>query len=611
MIKFDWNKIEVKGNRSGNKRALCPECSHTRKKKNDPCLSVNFTSGKAYCHNCNAVSFREDELSDGAKKYELPNQDWHNYTALSDKLVKWCENTRRIKQSTLMDFGVTEEYQFIPQVNKQQNCIVFNYFEGSKLVNKKYRDGKKNFTQSKGGKPIFYNINSIAGSDKVYIVEGEFDVLAMYEAGIKNCISLPSGANDNDDYWTNSKPYLSDVKEFIIAVDNDEKGLKIRDKIAHRLGKYRCKYIEWEGKDANDDWLNGVIFESLKNIHSFPVDGTYNFDKLSQGVYDLYQNGLPKTMKLTKPCFFGLDNIFSTMEGQMTVVTGIPSHGKSNFLEWYLLNLIDEHNVKVSVFSPEHNPMELHMTNFIQKAVGKPFFGTVDGVERVNEEDIKRFGEWSNERLYLTGGGAGEVVNWTWIIEKFKEQIFTFGINVFVVDAWNKVQMPKGYNGKEGIDAILTKLTAFCQQHQVQLFLVAHPTKMKKNDKTKQYEVPQLYDVSGSSDFRNQTHNGFTVYRNFAGENDEEGSTDFYNLKTKFSFQGQIGGVIKFRYHVPTARYYVDGCTPYIFDLTQKGAIEPIDYKPIEEDQEIYEPKKIEPNDEFDFEPPQDDIMPF
>lgn len=601
MERFDWEQIEVSGSRTGDKVTTCPVCSHTRKKKKDKCLSVSFTLGKAYCHHCGAVSFEDNERqSQGVKVYELPNQDWHNYTALSDNLVKWCEDTRRIKQSTLMHFGVTEEKQYIPQVGKEQNCIVFNYFEGGKLVNKKYRDGKKNFTQSKGGKPIFYNINSIVGSERVYIVEGEFDVLALYEAGIKNAISLPSGANDNDDYWQNSKDYLNEVKEFIIAVDNDDKGLLIREKIAHRLGKYRCKFIEWKGKDANDDLLSGELINSLSNEQRFPVDGTFNFKNLESNIYDLYEKGIPKTMKLTKPCFGNIGDVFSTMSGQMTVVTGIPSHGKSNFLEWYLLNLIDEHDVKLSVFSPEHNPMELHMTNFIQKAVGKPFFGDVDGVKRIDKEDIERFGKWSENRLYLTGGGAGETVDWDWIIEKFKEQVFTFGINIFVVDAWNKVQMPKGLQGKEGIDSTLTRLTAFCQQNNVQLFLVAHPTKMKKNDRG-EYELPQLYDVSGSADFRNQTHNGFSVYRNFKTDEDE-GSTDFYNLKTKFQFQGEIGGGVKFRYHLPTARYYVDGCAPYLFDLTKGGQVSPIDYDP----NEFIEPTKLKPNEEFEFEGGED-----
>jgi twinkle protein len=597
MEKFDWDLIEVSGSRTGDKVTTCPVCSHTRKKKKDKCLSVSFTLGKAYCHHCSAVSFEDDNRqAPSVKNYELPSQEWLNYTALSDNLVKWCEEKRKIKQSTLMHFGITEEKQYIPQLSKEQNCIVFNYFESGTIVNKKYRDGKKNFTQFKGGKPIFYNINSVVGAEKVYIVEGEFDVLAMYEAGIKNCISLPSGANDNDDYWTNSKDYLTEVKTFVIAVDNDDKGWKIRERIAHRLGKYRCTWIDWKGKDANDDLLNGCIWESLKQEQRFPVDGTFNFDNLQSNLLELYRSGLPKTMKLTKPCFGNLSDIFSTMNGQLTVVTGIPSHGKSNFLEWYLLNLIDEHEVKVSVFSPEHNPLELHLSNFIQKAVGKPFFGEVDGIQKVTEEDIQRFGEWSRERLYLTSGGAGEVVDWDWLLEKFKEQLFSFGINVFVVDAWNKVQMPKGISGKEGIDSTLTRLTAFCQQNNVQVFLVAHPTKMRKNERG-QYELPQLYDVSGSADFRNQTHNGFSIYRHFASEHDQ-GSTDFFNLKTKFSFQGKINEMVKFTYHIPTARYYAEGCQPYVFDLTKKGQVEPIDFNA----DEYIEPKKLQPNEDFDFE---------
>ena len=593
MEKFEWDKIEVAGSRTGEKITTCPNCSHTRKKKKDKCLSVNFNLGKAFCHHCNAVSFEDDNRqSEGVKAYELPSQDWHNYTSLSDSLVKWCEDTRRIKQSTLMHFGITEENQFIPQVGKEQNCIVFNYFEGSKVVNKKYRDGKKNFTQSKGGKPMFYNLNSIIGAKKVYIVEGEFDVLALYEVGITNAISLPSGANDNDDYWQNSKDYLTEVEEYIIAVDNDEKGKLIRDKIAHRLGKYRCKFIEWKGKDANDDLLSGDLRKSIENLKKFPVNGTFNAVDFSEQIDSLYDNGLPDTIAPRKRAFGDFSKTFSTLKGQLTVWTGIPSHGKSNFCEWYILNLLHEYDFKSSFFSPEHHPIEMHFANFAQKAVGKPFYGNVDGVERMNKDDIQRFKEWSKERLYITAGEGSDVIDWKWIIEKFKEQLFTFGINIFVVDAWNKVQMPKGYHGKEGIDKVLTELTAFCQQNNVELHLIAHPTKMKKGDNGK-YEVPNLYDVSGSADFRNQAHNGCTIYRDF-----DEGKTIFYNMKTKMSFQGDITGSVEFIYHLPTARYYVDGCEPYHLDLTEDGSKQPIDFEEPKELNNLNEHK----NDDFDFE---------
>lgn len=560
MKKFAWNKIEVKGSLVGEKTTTCPECSYTRKKKKDKCLSVNFDLGKAYCHHCGAVSFEDDNRqSESVKEYLLPSQDWNNHTNLSDNLVKWCSEKRMIKQQTLIDFGITEEKQFIPQTGKESNCMVFNYFEGGQVVNKKYRDGRKNFTQSKGGKSIFYNINSIVGSERVYIVEGEFDVLAMYEAGIKNCISLPSGANDNDDYWQNSKTYIDHVKEFIIAVDNDEKGKVIRDKIAHRLGKWKCTYIEWKGKDANEDLINGIIWDSVKEEKSFPVNGTFNAGDLRDKIFQLYEMGTPPTIAPEHKSWGGFKDLFSTLPGQLTTVTGIPSHGKSNFVEWYMLNLIKDYQAKVSFFSPEHHPMESHFMNFAQQALGKPTYG----YNKASKMDIDRFIEWSKERLYLTSGEVGDVVDWDWILERFKEQVFAFGINYFVVDAWNKVQMPKGLSGKEGIDTTLTKLTAFCQQYNVQLFLIAHPTKMGKKDDGS-YTVPTLYDVSGSADFRNQSHNGFTIHRNF-----KEDFTEFWNMKTKMIYQGKIGESIRLKYHVPSRRYYAEGCQPWTDDITR------------------------------------------
>jgi twinkle protein len=114
---------------------------------------------------------------------------------------------------------------------------------------------------------------------------------------------------------------------------------------------------------------------------------------------------------------------------------------------------------------------------------------------------------------------------------------------------------------------VLTRLTAFAQANDVVVFLVAHPTKMKKNEKTGQYDSPTLYDVSGSADFRNQTHDGYCIYRNFASDG-HEGYTTFTNLKTKYQFQGEIGAMSEFEYHIPTGRYYVRGGSPPLFDMT-------------------------------------------
>lgn len=327
------------------------------------------------------------------------------------------------------------------------------------MVNKKYRSGNKDFTQTKNGKPIFYNINSVIGAETVYIVEGEFDVLAMYEAGIKTAISLPNGANDNDDFWKNSEKYLKDVKTFVIGTDNDEKGLIVRDKIAQRLGRYRCMFIEWHGKDANDDLKSGKIKESLSNAKRFPVGGTFKVEDLMDDIMDLYENGLPETIYPKHESFGNCKDMFSVMRGQVTTITGIPSHGKSNYSEWHVLNLVNDYDMKVSLFSPEHSPMALHQTNLMQKAVGKPFFGNHEGVERITREDVRRYKEWANERIYLTGTEQGKPADWEWLLDKFQEQMYSFGIDIFVIDAFNKVLLPKGMNKKDAIDDVLTRLT--------------------------------------------------------------------------------------------------------------------------------------------------------
>lgn len=561
---FDWNLVYNPQKTSGRKNTTCPICSDTRKNKKDKCLYINYNDGVAKCFNCEALTFRDDENNQKETRahFELPSQDWKNYTTLSDKMVKWLEEERKIPQFVAIELGWTEEKHYQPKRQKEINNLVFNYFEGGTLVNKKYRSALKDFTQSAGTKSIFYNINSVIGQDEVYIVEGEFDVAALRSVGIKNAISVPNGANDNDDYWKNSETYLKDIKRFVIAVDNDEKGNILKERIAQRLGRYRCDFIEWEGKDANDDLKSGVLERTVLQRKKFPVSGTFKVSDLYDGIINLYDNGLPETIFPKSKYFGNLKNVFTTMRGHLVVGTGIPSHGKSNFVDWYVLNIIKDYDFKCSWFSPEHSPMELYQTNIIEKVIGRNFWKDKNGHSRVTKNDIEKYKEWAEERIYLTDAVNNEFPTWDWLFEKFKEQMYSFGIDIFVIDAFNKVLLPKGDKLSE-ISKVLTKLTHFAQSNNVIIFLVAHPTKMtKKEDGT--YSIPSLYDVSGSADFRNMTHDGFTIYRYFENEvTGQDDEVEFINMKTKFSFQGKMTESVKFRYCDVNGRFYTGEKEPF------------------------------------------------
>ena len=580
-----WAEIEslTQGKRGKTLKIVCPQCTHTRTNKKDKALSVNLDKGVAKCHYCEAISFRKSEPLE-IKPYKLPKQDWKNYTNLNDRVVKWIESKRKISQKTLKELGVTQEEYYQPQVGQKTQNIVFNYFELDVVVNKKYRTSNKHFTQTKEGKSIFYNLNSVIDQQEAYIVEGEFDVLAMHECGYKNTISLPNGANDHDDVWINCKQYIDSIKKFYICTDNDPQGNAVADRIAQRLGKYRCVRVLFPNKDANGELISkgkSAVIKCVNDAQYFKSQGTFNVDDLYDDILKIYDDGLPETI-YPKGEFFGeLKDAFSVMRGQLSIVTGIPSHGKSNFIEWYVLNLLQDYKMKASFFSPEHHPLALHQTIFMEKFVGKTFWEDPYN-KRMSKKDISDYKEWANEKLYLTSAEDGKSPTWNWLLETFKEQVFVYGIDIFVIDAFNKLEYNnKTQNELTSIREVLTKLTIFAQLNDVIVFLIAHPRKMTR-DANNVYQMPGLYDISGSSDFRNICHTGAVVYRHFqpvhnsdTGQEIEKNQVEFKTQKVKFNYQGEIGKSVLFRFDPSNGRYYTGNDAP-------KERLDQIKYEPIQ-----------------------------
>lgn len=529
-------------------KTTCPNCSHLRTNKTDLCLSVNLDKGVAHCHHCDDISWKESE--ENHKTYNEPPQEWQNHTDLSDGMVKWFKESRGISQDTLIANKVTEEKKWMPQEKKEMNCVVFNYFEGSKLVNKKFRDGKKNFTQISGAKKVFYGINDIIDTDECYIVEGEMDKLAMWEAGYKNTISVPNGAKDLNDIFQTCERFLKNIETFYIAVDMDEPGQELEHNLIKRLGKNKCKRVRFKGKDANDDLLSNSLDESIRKAEPYPIEGTFTAQDIHVDFDKLYNEGLARPIKVGKKDWEEWDEAFAPLRGQLTVVTGIPGSGKSNWLEWYVLNLMDVHGFKTSFYSPEHLPMEVHHAALSEKVIGKPFYNSTHESERMTPFEMNLYTKWSSDKLFLTTPENGLIPDWDWILERFKEQMFRYGIDIFVIDAFNKIKRNNSDSIGE-ISEILARLTLFAQSHEVLLFLVAHPRKMAKSPDGSGFEIPTLYDIKGSSEFYDQPHNGICVHRYY-----DENYTKVVPQKIKFKHQGVANKEVNFQYCVSNGRYY-------------------------------------------------------
>ena len=524
---FNQHNLEV-----GKTQGICPTCSHTRKPKNQKlkCASYDWERGLGTCHNCNtSFQLHTYQRKGNAEKLYIKPQVVE-YKAPESKVVEWFK-TRGISQETLASCKVSEGPEFMPQTGKNENTIKFNYYIGNELINIKYRDGRKNFKLYKGAEKIFYNINSIVGYDSCTIVEGEMDVLAMHEAGIKNVISVPNGATlntNNLDYLDNCIDYFEDKEKVILAVDNDDAGNALKQELIRRLGAEVCFLVDFEDcKDANEylqkhgkDKLHSAI-HACKPV---PLEGVSTLYDIEDELKDFVKNGFKPGFQVGLPNF---DKIFSTYTGQFITVTGIPSSGKSDFVDQMVVGYNQNYGWKTAYASPENQPTYLHAHKLMRKVwQDMPTAADIDG------DSWNRVADHVNDNFFFI-----DMDRYTLdaVLKKGAELVKRKGIKCLVIDPFNKIRDINA--GTDDVNRYtmeyLTKIEAFCKKYDVLTFIVAHPTKMYR-DKDGQIEEPTMYSIKGGGEWYDASYHGLLVHRDY-----ENKTVKAKVLKVKFQNLGE------------------------------------------------------------------------
>ena len=367
---FNQHNLDV-----GKTQGTCPLCSSERQPKNQKlkCASYDWERGLGTCHHCDSSFQLHTYQRKGSSEKTYLRPDALNVVdpkQITSKVFKWFES-RGISQKTLDDLMVTEGPEYMPQTGKSENTIQFNYIVGDELVNVKYRDGRKNFKLYKGAEKVFYNINSTVGYDTCVITEGEMDVLALHEAGIKNAISVPNGAtlnSNNLDYLDNCIDYFEDKEKVILAVDNDEPGIALQQELIRRLGAEVCFLTTFEDcKDANDYLIKygkDKLVKRIEGARPVPLENVKTFKDIEDEITDFVKNGFKPGYQIGIPNF---DDIFSTYTGQFITVTGIPSSGKSDFVDQMVVGYNQKYQWKTAFASPENAPTYLHAHKLMRK----------------------------------------------------------------------------------------------------------------------------------------------------------------------------------------------------------------------------------------------------
>lgn len=545
---------------------FCPECSHLRAKSRVKCLSVNVEKGVWCCHHCGWVG----GLGSGGDYQHVEHRPQYRkpaaliQTILPKLALDWF-HARGITDAVLARNRIESRRVYMPQIEDFTDAVIFPYFRNGELVNLKYRTiPEKHFRLEPQCELIVYGVDDIDAEQPLIWVEGEMDKLALEVAGFKNVVSVPNGAPPPEaknysallKFLEADSEKIQSARRHIIVVDSDVAGIHLEGELSRRLGVEKCSRVRWpEGcKDANEVLLKHGAIDLcwyIENAEPFPIEGVFEISDRREDVLRLYETGFERGHSTG---WKELDRLYTVRPGEFTAVTGIPSSGKSNWIDNLTVNLAKLHGWSFALFSPENLPLEQHIAAIVEKFVAKPFH---DGpTARMSAGELESGMQWVRDHfswILPRDESDWEIEN----ILRIAEQLcFRRGIRGLVIDPWNELESlrPAGLSETEYISQSLKRVRVFARERGVHVWIVIHPAKLYR-DKENKYPVPTLYDCAGSAHWRNKADNGIVIWRELAAADSAE--VQIHVQKIRFRQVGRRGmAVLKYN---PVCATYSDG----------------------------------------------------
>jgi twinkle protein len=441
---------------------------------------------------------------------------------------------RGIKSETVLHFKVSEGAEWMPQDQKEHKVICFNYFLEDDLINIKFKTSDKMFKMVKDARKIPYNINSIKDQNYVIICEGEEECMVWHQSGLTSVISVPNGAskNNNNLEWLDSVYDLFEGKVIYLATDNDEPGRKLGEDLARRFDSSDIRIIRFTEKDANDclklygEEYVSRLFEEAEHLPVAEISSASDYRSLIEQYYESgYPIGSHVDMSET-------DTHLSWNRGELVVVTGIPGSGKSTWLDFMFIRLAYLKGWKFGLFSPE-NIAPLKITRMTEQLMGK-------GMKQMNKGELNRAITIIDKHFWFYNVETMEDYSLTALLKIAATMVKRNGIDCLCLDPFNYIEQDASdESSNEKIGNLLRKLKQFAVKYNVNVTLVAHPRKMDKTGGN--YNVPRLYDISGSHHFFNVPDVGIAVHRTF--DNGTKDPVEVHIQKVKYHFRGKLGRI--------------------------------------------------------------------
>lgn len=435
--------------------------------------------------------------------------------------------------------------------------IKIPYRLNDRVVNHKYRtiSGEKRFYQDAGHQKQFWNIDVLRdeslASQPLIITEGEFDALIAIQCGYPRTISVPDGApaeaiGDNMEsakysFVRDAKLQMAECREIILATDSDEPGINLMNDLAIRLGVARCKYVRYprDCKDLNDAFMrygSRGVTETIARAQWSKIDGIYRMPELPPSVErPVFSLGMPV-----------MDKHYNVRPKDFCVVTGIPSHGKSAWLNEVAGRMARKHGWTAAFASFEQEPQTDHKRNLRTWYHGK-------WVKYQSEHELAEADSWIADKFSFIVPSDDDEVSLAWLLARAEASVIQHNARLVVIDPWNEMDhvRVREMTITEYTGYAIKEFKRFARRFNVHVIVAAHPSKQHKLDNGS-FAIPSLYDISDSAHWYNKADVGLVVWRGLVKAKE---ATIIRVAKSKFHDQIGTPGDVEVRFDPTSNRY--------------------------------------------------------
>lgn len=443
----------------------------------------------------------------GPVQYILPEISMQEVT---EEIYRYFE-TRKISRTTVDAFHIASD--------DRGNIVFPFYMNGENVFVKlrrpyKLKPGEKAPKEWRvpGTKAVLFGMDDCSFARPLVITEGQIDAMALYEAGITNVVSVPSGCEDTS-WIENCWEWLERFHQIILFGDSDGPGRRMVREVAKRLDETRCLIVEDypdrpDGKTCKD--ANEVLFfcgefkliEMVETAKEIPVKGLIDLSEVS--AIDPTQVPRIKTM------IPALDSLLGGLvEGGVTVFTGKAGQGKSTLTGLLLLNAIEQ-GYNVCAYSGELRKEKFQEWINLQ-AAGSDWIGLK--YDPVRDKRVpcvpylvsQRLLKWYAGKFFLFDNNEIFEHNQAEsIIEVFTIAVKRHGCKLFLVDNM-MTAMSDAEEETKAQGRFVAALKKFATRYGVHVLVVAHPRK------TRAGETLRKDDVGGNSAIVNLSDSAIVV----------------------------------------------------------------------------------------------------